>query len=260
MNRLNLGVVKKFAQDLVDELGLRQSAFIGGAPNQLLVVVRDDELLIILRKGPGAYIAVQRTPSTGVALNVIALLAERLPIFEVVQAPSGTGDFVVRAKPHIRLLPPTRSALIVVFLFQLSPVRLAQFSPGLALLAYFQVLQLVPATLFSDRYESFFTLQFSHPTKDVFIRFLAFFSPEGVHGCANLLFTKHWSWNPVSPWPKCFKDDRIYNPVARGRIDKSSLGISKPFFPTGLRFARSCPRGKKKSLASSRLDHFAAVL
>jgi hypothetical protein len=77
---------------------------------------------------------------------------------------------------------------------------------------------------------------------------------------ANIIFGQHWTWDTVCSGPKPSQNDRVIEFVCRARRHKRSLSISKPLFPTGLRFIRSNPGGKEKSLAGARFCHFAMGL
>jgi hypothetical protein len=102
---LTLGPIKMSAQNCVHEIGLRDLELNGSPPYEFLVIVCDDELLVFLREGPGAYAAIQCTSLTSVALHVVALLAERLPIAKLIRTVARAG-YSVRAGAKIDHVTP----------------------------------------------------------------------------------------------------------------------------------------------------------
>lgn len=248
------------AQNNVHELGLGNPEFIGCPFDEFLVVVGDDELLVFAWECPTAYAAVQRTPSTGITLDIVALLAERLPIAKVIRATTGPRDFVIRAKLHIWLLHPARGTPVVVLLQKPFPFGLAQLRSWLAFLAYIQILQLITGPLFPDRRETFFALQFSHAPENVLIWRLAVLVAESIYGATNLLFGQHWPWDAVSWRPKCSQDNGVVALIRRACGNEPSFSPSKPLLPPFLRFIGLNPRSEEKALAGSGFNHFAVRL
>jgi hypothetical protein len=254
---LTLGLIKMSAQDVVHEMGLWDFGLVGRSLHELFVVVCDDELLIFLREGPGANAAIQCTSLTGVALYVVTLLAERLPIAKLVRAVPGAGYSVVRAELHFWFLFPARRASVAVFLLERGPIFLAQLCPRLTLLAHIQVLQLVTRALFNDRGEPFFALQLAHSTENVLIGLLVLCMTIGIDRRTNIVFAQNWPRNPVSGRPKCLQDYGVIALICRTRRDEASLRIGEPSLPAGLRFVRRGPRFDGKALTSARFCHFA---
>lgn len=254
---LMLCSIKMSAQDCVHEIGLRNVELNGGSSNEFFVIICDDELLVFLWECPGAYAAIQRTSLTGVALYVVALLAERLPIAKLVRTVAGARYSVVGAQLYIRFLFPTRRAPEIIFLLEHGPIFFAQLRPGLTLLAHIQVLQLVARALFNDRGEAFFALQLAHATENVLIGCLVLSMTKGIDRRTNIVLAQNRSGNSVPDRPKRLQDYCVVELICRARRNKASLRIGKPLLPAGLRFVRRGPRFDDKTLTGARFSHFA---
>ena len=156
---LRLVLIEMVSQNRVHNVGLGEFEFVGGSFGEFLVIIRDYDLFVLNRERPRAYIAIQRTSSAGITFDVVALFAQRLPITEIIRTVAGTGDFVVRAEFHVRLLRSAGGTLVPVLLFKFFPLRFAEFRPWFLLLAYIQTLQLIAVALLSNRRETFVALQ-----------------------------------------------------------------------------------------------------
>ena len=254
---LMLRSIKMSAKDCVHEIGLRDVELNGSSSNEFLVIVCDDELLVFLWECPGAYAAIQRTSLTGVALYVVALLAEGLPIARLVRAVTGTRYSVIRAQLYVGFLFPAGRAPETIFLLECGPIFFAQLCPGLTLLAHIQVLQLVARALFNDRGEAFFALQLAHATENVLIGLLVLSMAKSIDRRTNIVLAQNRSRNSVPDRPKRLQDYCVVELVCRARRNKASLRIGKPLLPAGLRFVRRGPRLDDKTLAGTRFSHFA---
>jgi hypothetical protein len=106
---LALCLVEMIAQNQIYQLGLREFPLLGASSHELLVVVRNCDELIVLWKGPTTHTAVELTATTRTAFEIVALLAERLPVLHVVRTPSRPGAPMVRAQLNFRFLFPAMS-------------------------------------------------------------------------------------------------------------------------------------------------------
>ena len=248
-------LIKVVAQNPINEIRLRDLPLIGLSLNEFLIVVRNDQLLIVGRKRPRTNMAVQRASSACVALGIVALLAERLPVAELIGAVSGPWNFVVRAELNIRFLSATGCAFVAVLLIQFSPVGRPRFGSWLPLLAYLQALQLVARAFFSDRSEAFFALQFTHAPENVFVGGLVVSCTEGINRRTDISLTQYWAGNAM-PWrPQRPEHNTVVSLVRWAVRDKASLCFIKPFLPAGLGFRRRGPRCQEQSFAGARLGH-----
>ena len=246
-------------QDIIYKVRLGNSKPIGCPLDENLVVVRDDELLVFVGERPRAYVAIQGASPAGVALDVVALFAERLPIPQIVRTLPESGDLMVWAEFHIRFLRSARGACVSELLLEPSPFEIRQPLPWFALLAYIQALQLVASAFFSDGNKTFLALQFPHATKHIFVGALAMFGSPAIDGCPNSALSQCWSRNAMPRWPKRSQNDRVVKFIRSGRRNKASFGIGKPPFPAGLRLVRRGSRSDKKALTGSGFGHFAMV-
>lgn len=260
MKPLRLSRVEIIAQNSVQEIGLRNFELVGFPLDEFLVIVRDNEQLVFVGKCPRAYVAVQRTPPAGVALDVVALLTERLPVAKIIRAVPGARDFVIWAEFHVRFLQSTGSALVPVLLLDLFPISLAQLRPRLALLAYVQALQLVTGAFLSDRSEAFLALQFPHTAENVLVRLAASFGSKGINRRADFILGQYGTRDAMTRWPKRPQNHRVIAFVRWGRINKTSFRLSKPLLPSRLRFVRRGPGSDEKALAGAGFGHFGARL
>lgn len=254
---LMLGPIKMSTQDCVHEIGLRDVELSGSPPNEFLVFVCDDELLVFLWEGPGAYVAVQRASLAGVALYVVALRAERLPIAKLIRAVAGARYPVIGAQLYVRFLFSAGRAPETIFLLECDPIFLVQLCPGLTLLAHIQVLQLVARAFLNDRGEAFFALQFAHATENVLIGLLVLCTTKGIDGRTNVVLAQNRSRDSVPDRPKRLQDYCVIELIRRARRDKAGLRIGTPLLPADLRFVRRGPRFDDKPLAGARFSHFA---
>ena len=253
-------LIEVVAQNRINQVGLRDLALIGLPFDEFLVVVCDDQWLIVGGKRPRTDLADQRAPLACVALGVVALLAERLPVTVFIGAVSGPGDFMVRAELNVRFLSAARCALVAGFLLQFFPFGRPQSGSWFPLLAYLQALQLVARTFFPDRGESFFTLQFTHAPENVFVWGLVFRFPKGINNSADISLTQNRAWNAM-PWrPQRPENNAVVSLVRWAVRDKASLCFSKPLLPPGLGFTRRGPRCHEQAFAGARLSHSSGSL
>src|SRR5689334_20436265 len=143
MAALGLGLVEIFAKNFVHKLRLRNLHFLGLPPSELLVIVRDGNLLVGLGKCPRAQFTIEVATREHIVICNVALRAKRLMVAEFVGAVASARFLVVRAKLHIRLLGAAICALVTVLCSKLVPISLLQFGSWLALLAYLQVFHLI---------------------------------------------------------------------------------------------------------------------
>ena len=104
MRPLRLELGKVIAQNAVRQVRLGNPRFVRRPLDEFLVVVRDDELLVLARKRPRAYVTVQRASPAGVAFDVIALFAQRLLIPKLIRSVPEARDFMIRAQLYVRFL------------------------------------------------------------------------------------------------------------------------------------------------------------
>jgi hypothetical protein len=254
---LTLNPIEMSAQNCVHKIGLRDFELVGRSFNEFFVVVCNNELLIFIGEGPGAHIAVQRTPPARVALDIVALLAQWLPIIEIIRTIARTRDFMVRTQLHVGLLSPTGCAFVTVLFSELLPISVTELRSRLTFLAYFEALQLVPGAFFHNRGEALLSLKLPHSAENVSVRFFATASAIGIYECAHIVFCQDRSRNSVSCRPKSPQDNRVVELVYGSRRNKTSLRIVKPFLPASFRFARRDSGSDMKTLACARLSHFA---
>jgi len=252
---LPLGLIEMVSQNDIHKIGLSGSLLISCPLDQHLVVVGNNELLILFRKCPGTYIAVQTAASTGAALDVVALFTERLPVAEIVRAVSGAGNFVVGTEPDIRLLSSAGGTPVVVLLFDFPPLSGTRLRPWLALLADLQTLKLVTSAFFDNRGKTLLALQFPHATENVLVRCLSTRKSERIHCRSNLGFRKRRARNTVSRRPKRAQYDSVIEPVRDTWRDKVALRFIKPSFTTGFRFVWRESRSEQQALACTRTTH-----
>lgn len=255
---LPLGLIEMIAQNNVHEIGLRDAELVGGAFNKLLILVRDDEWLVLRRKRPGAHIADEGTPHARIALVDVALLAEGLPVPEVVRPAPQARNFVIRAELHGRFLPATGRALVVVLLLKFLPLFGGQLGSRLALLAHIQALQLVLGALLPYRGEALLALELAQTPEHVPILGLAFRSSEGVHRGADLLLRQDGAWDSVARRPERFQKDGVDGLVRLARLDEPSGCIRQPRGSARFGFVRRSPRRKEKALAGAGFSHLGA--
>jgi len=236
MAPLGLGLIKIIAQNLVHKLRPRNLHFLGLPPSELLVIVRDGDLLVDLWERPRAQFTFEFTTRTHIALGNVALLAKRLMVAEFVGAVANARFLVIRAKSHIWLLGSAICALVTVLCSELVPISRLQFGSWLALLAYLQVLHLIAIAFFYNASEPFVTLQFPHSAKRVFIRFLAFCGAEAINQCTNVILTKGRPRYAMTFWPKGLEDGQVIGFVHGCRSYKIALGFGQPPFSAGCRF------------------------
>lgn len=263
MNRvhsLRLGLVEVISQNYVHQARLRDFKSIGLSLDKLLIIVRDDELFVFFRECPTTHLANQLTSSAGVALDVVALLAERLPVAKIIRAIPGSRNFVVWAELYIGLLSPARGTSIPVLFLDLFPFSPARLGPRLFLLAYVQTLQLVPITFFPDRSESFVALQFPQTAERVEIRATSCLGSVGINCRANVFFGKDRAWNTVPCGPKRIQNDRVIDFVCGARIHKTSRSVGKPLLSASFGFVRYGPRCEKQAFTGTRFSHLGARL
>lgn len=252
--------VEVVTQNPVYEIRLRDFMFVSGSLDEFLVVVPDDDRLVFCWVCPRAYLADQIASSACGALAVVTLLAERLKVLQVVGAVTGARNLVVGAELYVRLLAAAGRALVSVLLFEFFPIGAAKLRSRFPLLTRFQALQLIAVSFLSDRSKSFFPLQFPHPTEDVLIGRLAIRGAECVHGGADLGLRQHRAGNSVPCGPKRLQDDAVVHLVRRGRINKTSCGISEPRFSARLGFTWRGPRSDKQAFAGARFGHIGVRL
>ncbi|HEY2912131.1 MAG TPA: hypothetical protein VGK21_02120 [Candidatus Angelobacter sp.] len=260
MKPLALNLIEMIAQNGINKIGLRDLELIGCSSDEFFVVVRDNELFVLRRESPRAYAAIKCASLTNVALDVVALLTEWLPIAKIIGAASRSRSFVVWAEFNVWFLRSAVCAFVSVLRLELFPLGFAELCPWFTLLTYVQTLQLVAIAFFPDRGETFFALQLTQATEDISIRTLSALSAEGIDGCADFVLGQDWARNPMTSGPKCFKDYRIIEFVHRSCRNKAVLGIGKPLFSPSLRLIRRGSRREEKTLAGARLTHFAVRL
>lgn len=260
LNSLPLSLIEMSTQNRVNKVGLRDSAPVGFAFDELFVVVRDNELLVLSRECPTTYVAIERTAPAGAALHVIALLTKWLPIAKLIGSAPRAWDFMVWAEFYVRFLRSARGAFVSVLLLEFFPISVAQFFSGFALLAYVQTLQLVSVAFLLDRSKALFALQFPHTAKNVFIGRLSASCPKIIHGVTDIPFGQDWSRNAMLGRPKRSQDDGVVEFVRCTRRNKTCFSLSKPLLAPGLRFIRRGSRGENETLAGTRLTHFAVRL
>lgn len=243
------------AQNGIDKIRLGNSRSICGTPNEFFVRIVDDQLLVLDRKSPRADMTVQCAAATRAALDVVALLAERLPVTEIVGAVPRSRNFVVWAELYIRLLCTARSAFVPIHRFQVFPVRLIELGSRFALLTNVQALQLVTIAFFDNRCEAFLPLQFPQTAEDVLVGLLSSCVAEVVYSFPNLILGKNGTWNAMRGRPECLQNNRVVKLVYGSWRHKSSLRVRQPLLPARFRLVRNCSRGEEISLARSRFAH-----
>jgi hypothetical protein len=257
---LPLSLIEMIAQDGVNKIGLRDSAPVGFAFDELFVIVRDNELFVLSGESPRAYAAIKCASLANVTLDIIALLTEWLPIAKIIRAVPGAWNFVVWAEFNVWFLRSAVCAFVPVLRFELFPLGFAELCPWFALLTYIQALQLVAIAFFPDRSETFFALQLTQATEDIFIRTLSALGTESIDGSADIILGQDWARNSMMSGPKCSKEHRIIELVHRRCRNKTSFSLGKPLLSPGLRFIRRGSRGENKTFAGTRFTHFAVRL
>ena len=183
---LPLSLIKMIAQDGVNEIGLWDLARVGFSLDQDFVVVRNDNLLVFLRKGPRAYVTIEHTAPAGTAFDVVTLLTKWLPVAEIIEPPltrgilwsalSFTSGSCAPQKAHLypycslSLCQSARSTFPWAHAFGLCP----SFAAGIGFLP-------------SDRSKALFTLQLPHTAENVFVGQFALGS-KSINRCANIIF------------------------------------------------------------------------
>ena len=255
-----LALIEVVAQNRINEVGLRKLTFIGLSLNEFLVVIRNDQWFIVGGKRPRTDMADQRASSACVALGVVALLAEGLPVAKIIGAVPGPWDFVVRAELNIRFLSATGCAFVAVFLLQFLPVGRPQFGSWLPLLAYLQALQLVARAFFPYRSEAFFALQFTHAPENVFVGGVVVSFTEVINRRTDIFLTQHRAGEAM-PWrPQRPENNTVVSFVRWASRDKANLCFSKPLLPAGLGFSRRGPWCQEQAFTGARLGHFVGSL
>lgn len=256
---LALSVIEMVAQNGIHEIGLRDTALFRFAPNELFVVVGNDELFVFSGECPRAYLAIQFTSNAYVTFDVVALFTQRLQVANVIGAVPTAWDFVIRAQLYIRLLGPAICAPVAVFFFQLPPLGFAELRPGLAFLAHIQALQLVPRPLLNYRGKAFLALQLSHPAENIPVRVFPRGVAKTVNRRTNIVLREHGPGDAVSGGPKSLQNHRVVPLVGRTGGNKTGFGVSQPLLPTTFRFVRSGPRRQEKTLTGTRFGHCTVV-
>lgn len=252
--------IEILTQYIVHQVRLQNTIRISGALNKFLVIVSNNELLVILRECPGTHMAVQVTSSASVAFYVIALLAERLPVAQIVRAVPRTGNFMIWAKLDGGLLLATVSAPETELFFDFLPLSAREFCSRLALLTNLKALQLISGAFLYYRGESLLALQFAHTAKNVHVWFFVMFSAVIIYGGANIGFRQNRAWNAMPFRPECAQNDRIVLLVCFTGRDKGRFSVGEPSGPAVPGFRWVCPWGQKKPLTCSRLGHHVGSL
>lgn len=254
-NMSELLVPEVIAEDCVYEVGLGDLQTVGIPLHQFFVFVRDDERLVVRGEGPRADGTEKLAPLARAGLFDVALLAERLPVPDVIGSVSRTRDLVVRAELYIGFLPTAGSAFVAVLLLQFLPIGLAKPAARFALRADFRTLKLVADSFFPDTGESLVALQLTHSTKRILVRRLPIRRPESIDHGTDFLLRHDGTGNPMASWPKRIQNNRVTSLVRCARRNESSGRICEPLLPAGLRFVRHCARGYKETLARARFTH-----
>jgi hypothetical protein len=224
LKSLRPGLLEVIAQNYVHQFRLGDLEFIGCPLCEFLIIICDDDLFVFLGERPRAYLANQGASPAGMALHVIALLAERLPIAKIIRAVPGSRDFVVRAEFDIRFLCPTRGTSVSVAFLNLLPFSLAGFSPWFFLLAYVQTLQLVAGAFFFDRSKAFIALQLPHTPENVFVGWFSLRGAESIHGGAEVVFGQR---GPGMPCPARRRSREGRSKRIRGRREEESATLNR---------------------------------
>lgn len=255
MENLRFYLVEVVSQDDVDQVRLGNPALVGGTLGKLLVGVRDDQLLVFQGERPAANLAKQFATSASIALDVVALFAQRLPVAKVVRAAPGAWNFVIGTQLYVRLLLAAGGTLIAIKLLELLPIRIAKFRSGFAFLADLKALQLVSVAFLDNRCEALLSLQLPHAPKDILVGLLSEGQAIGVDGSPDIRFSQDGSRDAMAGRPQSRKDDRVVELVDRGRADEVCRSVRKPFLASGLRFVRRNSRSDEKTFAGSSFRH-----
>ncbi len=253
---LTLRPIEIVPQDAIQKVRLGNFVSVRGALDQFLIIVCNDKGLVFIRECPRANVAIKIASPASIAFYIVALLAQRLPVAQIVGSTSGPRTFVVRAKLDIRLLRPARCAFVAVSLFEFFPVGITQFSPGLLLLTQVQTLKLVAGSFLSDGSETFLALQLAYTTENIFVRTKPFVETKRIDGRTNVVLTEQRTGNAMSCRPQRSQNNSVVPSVCRTRSNEASLSVCEPFFSILLRFVRSRSRGEQESFTSARFSHF----
>ena len=248
--------IEMITQNIIYEIGLRHFVPVGCTFNKHLVLVRNNELLVLIRVSPGTDVAVQGASLAGAAFDVVALLAEGLPVPEIIGAISRTGNFMIGTELDIWVLRPAGGAFVAVSFLEFSPVGGAQFCSGFSFLADVETLKLVTATLLCNGGKAFFSLQLAHTTEDIFVSSFSTSGSKDINSGSNVLFCQNWSRDAMCRRPKRLQNYRVIEFVSSARRYESRSRFHEPSLPTSFGFVWGCSRREEKTLACTRFSHW----
>ncbi len=177
----------------------------------------DSDQRILLGEGPRTCVAVLFAATTECAFEVVALLAERLPVTEVIAAASKPWNPVVLLQFNFRWRTTTNCAARTISFAHELPIPIRKTCAWNTLGSKPRVLELVGFTVLLNSDDPLLPLKFSDSPEWILVR--SGFSrglAEGPDGFPNLLPGSERSRQTVTFGPKTLKNHSVVTPVRFG--------------------------------------------